>query len=93
LGNPCRNEALPLWRGSKADTCGNSEARGESEKRTTELKGKQKKLSQNSPIKLIDDFPGGLFPRCMVCVCTHATEHAVLRFDVFGCLSSTTTLN
>jgi len=68
LGNPCRNEALPLWRGSKADTCGNSEARGESEKRTTELKGKQKKLSQNSPIKLIDDFPGGLFPRCMVCV-------------------------
>jgi len=46
------------------------EARGESEKRTTELKGKQKKLSQSSPIKLIDDFPGGLFPRCMA-VCAH----------------------
>lgn len=46
------------------------EARGESEKRTTELKGKQKKLSQRSPIKLIDDFPGGLFPRCMA-VCAH----------------------
>jgi len=85
LGNPCRNEALPLWRGSKADTCGNSEARGESEKRTTELKGKQKKLWLMTSLE--DCFPG------VWCVCTHATEHAVLRFDVFGCLSSTTTLN
>ncbi len=67
------------------------EARGASEKRTTGLKGKQKKLSQSSPIKLIDDFPGGLFPRCML-VCTHAIEHVALRFDVFGCLSSTTNL-
>lgn len=32
------------------------------------------------------------FPGVWMCVCTHATEHAVLRFDVFGCLSSTTTL-
>lgn len=67
------------------------EAKGASEKRTTELKGKQKKLSQSSPIKLIDGFPGGLFPRCTL-VCTYATEYAALRFDVFGSLSSTTIL-
>ncbi len=65
------------------------EARGASEKRTTELKGKQKKLFQSSTIKLIDDFPGGLFPRCML-VCIHAIEYVALRFDGFGCFSSTT---
>ncbi len=67
------------------------EARGASEKRTTELKGKQKKLFQSSTIKLIDDFPGGLFPRCML-VCIHVIEYVALRFDGFGCFSSTTNL-
>ncbi len=60
------------------------EARGASEKRTTELKGKQKKLFQSSTIKLIDDFPGGLFPRCML-VCIHVIEllYGLMVLDVF----------